>query len=265
MTSLQDLNEIFFRIFMVALLSMTRLYAFFNSSPILSKRLVIGNTRGCFTLSIAMIVMPLVNEQYPQESLPFFQLAYILIKEIVIGVLLGFAVGFIFWIGHALGFYIDNQRGASNATTNFLFTEEVGSPLADTIELVISTLMFIGGYFLMLLLFLYKSFQLWPVLSFFPSLDANDLAVLLEYMDSYAFYSVLLASPIMIACFTSEIGLGLMNRFAQQLQVFFLAMPIKSAVAFIMLIYYMPFLFNYLKEKLDFMDIFAGPFDVLLK
>ncbi len=265
MISLQDLSENFFRIFMVALLSMTRLYAFFNSSPILSKRLVVGNTRGCFTLSIALIVMPLVNDQYPQESLPFFQLAYFLIKEIVIGVLLGYAVGFIFWVGHAIGFYIDNHRGASNVSTTSAFTEEQGSPLADTIELIISTLMFIGGYFLMLLLFLYKSFQLWPVLSFFPGLDSHDLAIILKYMDSYAFYSVVLASPVLIACFTSEIGLGLMNRFAQQLQVFFLAQPIKSAVAFIMLIYYLPFLFYYLKEKLNFMDLFTGPFDVLLK
>ena len=250
---------------MVALLSMTRLYAFFNASPILSKQLVIGNIRGCFTLSIAMIVMPLVDAQYPQESLPFFQLAYILIKEIAIGVLLGFAVGFIFWVGHAIGFYIDNHRGASNVSTTSVFTEEQGSPLADAIELIISTLMFIGGYFLMLLLFLYKSFQLWPVLSIFPGLDANDLTIILDFMDSYAFYAVVLASPVVIACFVSEIGLGLMNRFAQQLQVFFLAQPIKSAVAFIMLIHYMPFLFYYLKEKLNFMDIFIAPFNVLLK
>jgi type III secretion protein T len=265
MTLMQDLNEIIFRFFMIALLSMTRLYAFFNSSPILSKQLVTGNIRGCFTLSIALIVMPEINEQYPQESLPFFQLAYFLIKEIIIGVLLGYAVGFIFWVGHALGFYIDNQRGAANASTNFIFTEEQGSPLADMIELITTTLMFIGGYFLMLLLFLYKSFQLWPVLSFFPSLDFNDLSILLKYMDNYAFYSVLLASPVMIACFTSEIGLGLMNRFAQQLQVFFLAMAVKSAVAFAILVYYMPFLFYYLKEKLNFPDLFIGPFNVLLK
>lgn len=265
MTALQDITDLFFRFFVVALLSTTRLYAFFISTPILSKQLVTGYVRGCITFNFALMIVPLVYQQYPHDYLPWFHMLGFLIKEAVIGVLLGFAVGFIFWVGHAIGFYIDNQRGASNAMTNSVFTEEQGSPLADLIEMVLTTLMFVGGYFLTLLLFLYNSFSLWPVLSFFPNLDIHDLAVFLKYMDSYAFYSVLLAAPVMIACFTSEIGMGLMNRFAQQLQVFFLAQPIKSAVAFIMLVYYVKFLFHYFRLKLDFMDMFAGPLNVLLK
>lgn len=38
----------------------------------------------------------------------------------------------------------------------------------------------------------------------------------------------------------------MVSRFAPQLQVFFLAMPIKSAVAVLVLAVYIPFLFNYL-------------------
>ena len=45
--------------------------------------------------------------------------------------------------------------------------------------------------------------------------------------------------------FLSEIGLALVSRFVPQLQVFFLAMPIKSALAMLVLLLYMTTLFDY--------------------
>jgi type III secretion protein T len=49
---------------------------------------------------------------------------------------------------------------------------------------------------------------------------------------------LLLASPIMIAMLLAELGLALVSRFAPQLQVFFLAMPVKSALGLFVLIVY---------------------------
>jgi len=40
----------------------------------------------------------------------------------------------------------------------------------------------------------------------------------------------------MIAMFLSEFGMALVSRFAPQLQVFFLAMPLKSAVGMLLLL-----------------------------
>ncbi len=45
--------------------------------------------------------------------------------------------------------------------------------------------------------------------------------------------------------FLAEIGLALVSRFVPQLQVFFLAMPIKSALAMLVLLLYMATLFDY--------------------
>jgi type III secretion protein T len=54
---------------------------------------------------------------------------------------------------------------------------------------------------------------------------------------------------MMIMMFLSDMGLGLMNRFAQQLNVFTLSMPIKSALALFVLILYLPILFGFLKDE----------------
>jgi type III secretion protein T len=42
----------------------------------------------------------------------------------------------------------------------------------------------------------------------------------------------------MALCFLTDFGLGMVNRFAQQLNVFVLAMPLKSAVALFVLTIY---------------------------
>ena len=57
--------------------------------------------------------------------------------------------------------------------------------------------------------------------------------------------AMMLAAPVLIAMLMSELGLALVSRFAPQLQVFFLAMPIKSALALFVLVIYSSTLFDY--------------------
>ena len=50
---------------------------------------------------------------------------------------------------------------------------------------------------------------------------------------------LLLSGPVVVACLLTDVSLGLINRFASQLNVYVLAMPIKSGVAiFLMLVYF---------------------------
>jgi type III secretion protein T len=54
----------------------------------------------------------------------------------------------------------------------------------------------------------------------------------------------------MVAMFLAELSLALVSRFAPQLQVFFLAMPIKSALALLVLILYTGTLFDFIDKPL---------------
>lgn len=63
----------------------------------------------------------------------------------------------------------------------------------------------------------------------------------MEQVAWLALYMLLLSAPIVIACFLSDFCLGLINRFAQQLNVFILSMGVKSgATAFLIFIYLYP-------------------------
>ena len=59
-----------------------------------------------------------------------------------------------------------------------------------------------------------------------------------------------MSSPVVIAMFLSEFGLGLVNRFAPQLNVYFLSMSLKSGVALFVLIPYIQVLFDIFGDDL---------------
>jgi type III secretion protein T len=50
--------------------------------------------------------------------------------------------------------------------------------------------------------------------------------------------SVLFGAPFLIVFLLIDVGLGLMNRFVPQLNIFFFSMPVKSGVTFFLLIFY---------------------------
>jgi len=77
--------------------------------------------------------------------------------------------------------------------------------------------------------------------------------------------ALLLAAPVLIAMLMSELGLALVSRFAPQLQVFFLAMPIKSALALFVLVIYSSTLFDYSLAPIRELTTWVDRLDPLLR
>ena len=81
-----------------------------------------------------------------------------------------------------------------------------------------------------------------------PELCPESVPVMLEQLGRLVRMAMLLAAPALVAMFLAEFGLALVSRFAPQLQVFFMAMPIKSALAMLVLMLYASSLFEYATE-----------------
>jgi len=103
----------------------------------------------------------------------------------------------------------------------------------------------------MLLGAIYSSYRVWPVFSFFPNLTAEAIPYFLGLLDWVIGFTILLAAPVVIAMFMTEFSLGLVSRFAPQLNVFFLAMPIKSAVGTLILVIYAGLLMSFFQDELQ--------------
>jgi type III secretion protein T len=83
---------------------------------------------------------------------------------------------------------------------------------------------------------LLSSFAVWPIQARFPDLSAVGSIFFVERFDQLMRLMLLLAAPVLCVLTLLEFGLGFMNRYAPQLNVFTLSMPLKSLLAVLILL-----------------------------
>nr|WP_028605253.1 type III secretion system export apparatus subunit SctT [Ottowia thiooxydans] len=241
------------RVYILAL-SMTqpRILAMFIVLPIFNSQLIPGLVRFAISGALGLVAMPVVAEQMVvmQSTSPAFWIL-VVVKEVFIGFVMGFIVAIPFWIFEAVGFLIDNQRGASISATLNPLTGNDSSPMGILFNQAFIVFFLVSGGFALMLSMLYDSFQLWSVTGWMPHFRAESAPLLLDQLNRLMRLAMLLASPAIVAMFLAELGLALVSRFAPQLQVFFVAMPIKSGLAVLILVLYAATLFEYGAELVE--------------
>ena len=226
-----------------------RITAACSIAPFMSSRIVPAQLRNSIVFSWGLVVYPIVAPTVDVVEFSLLDMVAILLKEVFLGLLMGFMAAKAFWIATSVGFFIDNQRGASMASVFDPAMGEQTSPLGEFLQHSVMAIFYVGGGFLLFLGGLFESFAVWPVASYFPNFSSELPLYFLSILDDLVRTVVVLAAPIVITVFLSEFGLGLMNRFAPQLNVFFLAMPVKSLVAILVLILYVPTLMVLFNEE----------------
>ena len=245
-------------------LCIIRLMAAASVAPFLSSKMIQGRVRNSIIFGIGVIIYPIVSPSLDGNLDSVFTIFGIVAKEVFIGILMGFMASKLFWIAMSVGYFIDNQRGASMASVFDPTTGEQTSPFGLFLQQTLVTLFFVSGGFLVFLSALFQSYLMWPIDSFSPTLNENFPTFFLGIADGLMKTAVVLAAPVVITVFVSEFGLGLMNRFAPQLNVFVLAMPVKSLVAMIVLVIYLPLLLILFQEEFTGGDEMLSLLDGLL-
>ena len=240
----------FHRWVLAAVLAMARIGGAFAICPALTESMIPGVARRAAMFAFAVIVIPFVKGGMPPGEPNVWMFALVAFKEALIGFLLGFFGAIPFWVAENVGNFIDNQRGATMG--------EVYSPLSGTqvsttgifFTQIVSTVFFVSGAIFLMLGALYKSYSIWPVFpadsTHFVAFASNAPVQVLGALDGMLKTTVVISAPVIIVMFLATIGLGLVNRTAPQLNVFFLSMPVKSALGIAMLIVYLPFIMDML-------------------
>ena len=242
----------FHRWILAAVLAMARIGGAFAICPALTESMVPGVARRAAVLGLSCLAIPLVKDVMPLGEPNVWMFSLVALKEALIGFLLGYFASFPFWVAENVGNFIDNQRGATMG--------EVYSPLSGTqvsttgifFTQIVSTLFFVGGAVLVFLGALYSSYSIWPVFpdgaadALFPSFASDAPMQMLGSLDGMLKVTVIISAPVIIIMFLATLGLGLVNRTAPQLNVFFLSMPVKSALGVAMLVVYLPFIMDML-------------------
>lgn len=236
------------------LAAVPRVAAMFVVAPLLMRHTLPSLVRNAVVVSLSLSLYPFMSAHMPSPTPTLPEWLALVAKEVLVGGLIGYAVGAMVWVMEGVGALIDVQSGLANA---MLFDPFGGHPsgVFGAFMAMFGMVLFIGcgGLYAMLSL-LFDSYRLWPPGSLQPQLGVPLQQHGLGDMSSVLDLMVRLALPAVLVLLAVEMGLGLVSRIAPQLNVFFFSVPIKCVVAALMLALCMGYLLDFTRGQVDFIE-----------
>ncbi|EGG6882587.1 EscT/YscT/HrcT family type III secretion system export apparatus protein [Salmonella enterica] len=201
-------------------------------------------------ISLTFPVLPIIYQQHIFIHVgKDYSWLGLITGEVIIGFLIGFCAAVPFWAVDMAGFLLDTLRGATMGTI-FNSTMEAETSLFGLLfSQFLCVIFFISGGMEFILNILYESYQYLP-----PGQDLLFGREFLKYIqiEWRTLYQLCISFsiPAIICMVLADLALGLLNRSAQQLNVFFFSMPLKSILVLLMLLISFPYaLHHYLIES----------------
>lgn len=219
-------------------LVLLRVSAFLVSWPVLGSESVPAPTKILFSLVVSIILFPSLGSVKVDLNTHSFVIVWLGLREVMIGVLLGFLSRLLFFILSIGGEVISVSMGLSSAQ---LFNPAMGdraSPLDQfLVGLGILFFLAINGHHLFLEA-LRESFFLVPVaghdLSFAYFQEVGSL------LQELTIIGLKLASPVLISILFMNIAMAIVGRAVPQINVLVSSLPVNILVGFLILFISLP-------------------------
>ena len=233
-------------------LAMARASGMFMMNPLFIRLGLTGliRTAVAFTLSL-----PLLSEALPvAASHSGMWLAALVMKEWLMGAILGLVLGLPFFAAEMAGEIVDLQRGSTMAQLVDPLNSVTTGVTAALFSMLLVTLFFASGSFLVMLEVFYHSIHWWPIADTLPVFNKGAGDDIVALLDKLIRAGLLLVAPLMIALLGCDIVLAYLARMSPQFHLFDLSLPIKNLLFIIMLVLYSSLLLPSLSETLSLMQ-----------
>lgn len=213
-------------------LVLTRVMAVIIHIPNLGGQAIPNQVRIALGLVLAAIILPWSPLPETAESLGLLAFAANIVKEIIIGTLIGYAAiltfGAISIAGETMG--IGSGFGSDRIFNPAM--EQSVTPMGQ-LFVVISMLLFmvLNGHHIVLVA-LQKSFSIIPINAPIPAFSIETILRTTAHM---IIVGIQIAFPIFAALLLTDIALALLSRVAPQVQVYFLGLPLKIGLSMLAL------------------------------
>lgn len=216
------------------LLGLARIVPIVALSPFLGGKVLADPMKLGFAVALSPLFLPyiVVTAQAPVTLDVVFIM--LMIKEILIGSLLGFLISIPFFAAQGAGTLIDHQSGGQSLQVTDPSSQVQATPTGLLYNNVMLVMFFlIGGPFLFFDA-VFTSYQAVPVDQFIPSTFFSKETPLflatIKLLHQMMVVAVQLSAPALIALLMSDLFLGIANRMAPQVQISFLMWSFKSYV-----------------------------------
>jgi len=231
--------NLFFMYFPIFLLVFVRTTAFFVAAPFFS----IKGVPNPFKIGLAFI-MALISFQFiPTQTQIAMDFSFVLhvIKEALVGIILGYVCELMFVAVQVAGGLIDMQMGLAMAN---VIDPRTGAyvPVTGNFKSILAVLYFfsINGHH-MLIRGLIKSYEAIPIEAVWAAFGSEQVMMTAVKVFQNMFLSAfMMAAPIVVALFLVDVSLGIIAKAVPQFNIFVVGLPIKLLAGFLLLIVVMP-------------------------
>lgn len=226
--------------FPIFLLIFCRITAFFVVAPVFSSRGVPNTFKIGLSFFISFIVF--LTYGMKQSIIPDALYVLVVLREILIGVLIGYVVYLFFSVVQTAGAVMDLQVGFAMANIVDPHTG-TSAPLLGNFKymlLIVIFLMMNGHHYL--LTGLMDSYEWMPLSNeWFSRIMSGSITDFLTRVVGNTFLlAIQIAAPLIVAMFLTDAGLGFLTKTAPQYNVFVIGIPLKLIIGMILLILLMP-------------------------
>lgn len=249
---------------MALALTLPRIAGAFIMLPLLTQQNMPATVRNSFLVSLAIIALPMALAGLPAGGMAVADLAPIVLKELFLGIAIGFVFGVVFWAIGAAGYILDMQVGMTIASIFDPVQGHQTSLHGQFLSQLAAWVFMASGAFLIFLDLLLTSYTIWPVMSFFPDIGGSMLNLFVGQFSYLMTAALLLAAPAIVILLVVDLSFGLVNRYAPSLNVFALTLPIKAwlvtAIILLMLGTFIEFVLQRLSDSRGLMQVLQNVF-----
>ena len=241
--------------FHVFLLILLRVSALMIVAPIFGHRLFLGRAKIGLAVMVSMVVFPLVEGFDVPEG--FFPYAVMMVGEVIMGLVLGYAVLLLFIGIQFAGQLAGLQMGFGIVNVLDPASHDQVSIIGQFLNILAILLMLTLDGHHIILNGLLNSFDVVPLGGVILKAPAAEKIIMLS--SEVLVIAIKISAPILIALFLISTAMGVLARTVPQMNVFIVGFPVQLAVGMSVLVATLP-LFQIMLEramKLLERDIFA--------
>lgn len=233
-------------------LVITRVGAFFASSPVFSWEAIPAKTKVTIAILISVFFSSIQKSGHLANDISALEAGLLIGNEALYGLALGFISIFIFSAVKLGASIIETQMGLSMSQILDPLSGENAQPLAILMEMIFILLFLSANGHHLLLISLSKSFEVFPIATT-PTIEQLTEGIIVSG-STMLLLGLKLSAPILAAFLLMMVVLAVLARIAPEANILFLSLPVRIGLGMIMVGIFLPFISNFTAEFAKWMD-----------
>lgn len=216
----------------VFLLGLARIVPAIALAPFLGGKTVPDTLKLGLGVAIVFVFLPFLVVHVNNPMTLDITFLLLMVKEVIIGSIIGFMISMPFFFSQSAGSLIDHQRGSQSLQVMDPTTQTQTSPTGTLYNNMMLVYFFAIGGPILFFDAIFTSYSVLPADAFLPARFFDSTRPL--WLTSFGMITTLvtislqLSAPSLIAMLLSDLFLGIANRMAPQVQISFLMWSLKA-------------------------------------